>query len=140
LLLHACSDEEPSTKSCLGIACLGRPVTIVLVDDNGQSAVASGSIREVDDIATLRTFNCGKEPPEARFPLGCESGVLSVATVGPSSKLEIQFALSDGSQSDWQRMDFELTEQTLVDFGGPDCPCSYYEGSSAPITVPSAAK
>jgi hypothetical protein len=135
----ACSDEEPSPKSCTLSACGGVPVVITFTDDKGEEVAASGMVRDVGNSTDPWAFNCAADPPEARFPLGCDQGVLSVAAVGPSSKFEVQFELPDGSQSNWQSIVFNLTERTFEDFNGPGCDCTVHEGNSEPITVPSAS-
>jgi hypothetical protein len=140
VMVHACSAEEPSPKSCNAAGCGGAPIALNLIDDRGQAAAARGTLRELAGSSNPWTFNCAAEPPEARFPLGCDNGVLTVSVFGPNSKFEVQFELADGNQSEWQSVGLELTERTLEDFNGPGCPCTIYEGSSAPITVPATAK
>lgn len=84
-------------------------------------------------------FDCSAEGTVASG--GCRDGVLEVeAPAGPEGQVAIRFELPDGSFTDWQTVDLDVTSTTDPDFNGPDCPCTFYTATAAPITVPADAR
>jgi hypothetical protein len=137
----ACSDDEVSSKTCPLSGCGNSPIEVSFVGGSGAAVAASGSIRHVQSPSNAWTFNCDGEQPQAQASAACDGNVVRVNPfdLKPGDALEVRFDLPDGSQSDWQTVLVEVSQETLPDFGGPGCPsCTYFKGTTAPVTVPPA--
>ena len=142
MAFSACSDDEVSPKTCPGLGCGNSAIEITFVDGKGAAVAASGSIRHARIPSNAWTFKCDGEQPQAQTSAACDGNVIRVSPfdLKPDDTLEVRFDLPNGSQSDWQTVPVDVSQATLPDFGGPGCPaCTYFKGTTAPVTVPPAS-
>lgn len=136
--------------------CLSLAPSLSLVDEFGQPASARGETRTSQAPLATQPFDCNLDrgpsgradgpgwpfPADAGPGAACQDGIVKppVFTLNPRDTVDVRFELADGSISDWQPVDIELTKHTDPDFNGPDCPCTWYDGTAAPIVVPADAR
>jgi hypothetical protein len=114
----------------------------VLVDDAGDPVAARGEYRSNMPGSVPSAFDCSPAGADASPELQCPNGVIlsTIYDVRSNTSLELRFELNEGGLSDWQSVPLEVTERTDTDFNGPGCPCTWYDATAQPITVPIAAR
>ena len=61
-------------------------------------------------------------------------------TLAPGDALEVHFALSDGSWTEWQSVEASYEEHLEADVNGPGCDCTWLSVTLAPTVVPEDAR
>jgi hypothetical protein len=144
LALGACAiasacDDLP--HECASADCAGALPVVALVDEAGNPVAARGEQRSADyPAAPATTFDC--EPADAGQPTLCADGQLLLSVFGErrGTRVELRFQLQDGSWSDWQVLDLDITSHTDPEFNGPGCPCTWYTATAEPLAVPVEAR
>lgn len=134
----ACNDLP---HECASAWCSGNLPEVALVDDAGNPSAARGEHRSVEARGEpARPFDCS--PPDAGQASLCSEGrvLLSVFEARPGTRVELRFELQDGSWSDWQVLELDITSHTDPEFNGPGCPCTWYTATAEPIAVPVEAR
>jgi hypothetical protein len=126
------------TTNCDDAGCVGKRVTVALVDDSGAPVNARGELSYAHHWD--RSFDCSLES-NVLNDADCEDGVLTLESVlNADDTLKVRFEREDGSVTDWQPVELKIEKKVHRDFNGPDCDCTAYEGTAEPVLVPEEAR
>jgi hypothetical protein len=120
----------------------GEAIEIALVDEAGAPVAARGELRGLGSQEPAR-FDCFDDPSASEAEVSCNDGLLYpsfVYDLTPDTRVDLRFVLADGSWTEWQRLDLDVTSHTDPDFNGPGCACTWYEATTSPIVTPAAAR
>ena len=128
------------THECDAAGCVGKRVSVELVDDAGERVVTARGELAYSKHST-KPFDCTRSPDAYRNDVACEDGVLALDSVyNPDDTIKVRFELPDGTATEWQPVELRIEKRVLADFNGPDCDCTVYDGTTEPVTVPEAAR